>query len=56
MLATIPASETQALVDAAFSTIQGDLDYQQQELLIAEEFSRTDWEALEITERELAGA
>ena len=56
VLATIPASETQAIVDAAFSAIQSDLDYQQQELLTVEEFSRTDWEALEIGERELTGA
>jgi hypothetical protein len=55
MLAAIPGSQTGFIVDAAFASISGDADYQKQEVLIAEEFSQTDWEALEISERELAG-
>ncbi|MGA3176221.1 MAG: hypothetical protein ABSE19_02620 [Candidatus Acidiferrum sp.] len=54
MLAAIPDSQTGFIVDAAFASMGGDADYQKQEMLIAEEFSRTDWEALEISERELA--
>jgi hypothetical protein len=50
-------SETQkrGIIDSAFSCIQKDADGLRQETLIAEEFSRTDWEAFEISERELAG-
>jgi len=55
MLATMAGSETGFIIDSAFASISGDVDYQKQEVLIAEEFSRTDWEALEISERELAG-
>jgi hypothetical protein len=55
MLEVIPDSQTRVIIDAAFASIGEDADYQKQEVLIAEEFSRTDWEALVISERELAG-
>jgi hypothetical protein len=55
MLEAIPDSQSRVIIDAAFASIREDADYQKQEVLIAEEFSRTDWEALEISERELAG-
>ena len=55
MLEAIPDSQSRVIIDSAFASIREDADYQKQEVLIAEEFSRTDWEALEISERELAG-
>jgi hypothetical protein len=39
-------------IDAAFASIAEDADYQKQATLIAEEFSQSDWEALEISERD----
>lgn len=37
-------------VDAAFAGMAGDSDYQKESRLISEEFSQSDWEALEIAE------
>ncbi len=39
-------------IDAAFAGMAEDADYQKEAKLIAEEFSASDWEALEITERD----
>lgn len=39
-------------VDAEFAKMAEDADYQKEAKLIAEEFSTSDWEAFEITERE----
>jgi hypothetical protein len=39
-------------IDAAFSRMAEDANYQKQALLIAEEFSASDWEALEQIEQE----
>ena len=55
MLEEIPDSQSRVIIDSAFASIREDADYQKLEVLIAEEFSRTDWEALKISERELAG-
>lgn len=41
-------------IDAAFSGMAEDAEYQREALLIAEEFSASDWEALELTERDSA--
>lgn len=38
--------------DALYSKMAEDANYQQQAMLISEEFSESDWEALEIAERE----
>ncbi len=56
VLAELPDSQTGFIVDAAFASMGGDVDYQKQGMLIAEEFICTDWEALVISERELARA
>ena len=53
MLAAIPESQIGFIIDAAFASVGEDADYQQAERLLAEEFIRTDWEALQISEREL---
>jgi len=37
-------------IDAAFSGMATDLEFQKEALLIAEEFAQSDWEALEIAE------
>jgi hypothetical protein len=39
-------------IDAAFAGMAEDADYQKEAKLIAEEFSQSDWEALEISERD----
>ena len=39
-------------IDAAFASIGEDADYQKEAKLIAEEFSQSDWEALEISEKD----
>ncbi len=39
-------------IDAAFAGIAEDADYQKEAKLIAEEFSQSDWEALEISEKD----
>src|SRR6266436_603127 len=39
-------------IDADFAKMAEDADYQKEVKLIAEEFSQSDWEAFEITERE----
>lgn len=39
-------------IDQAFCGIAEDTDYQKEALLIAEEFAESDWEALEITEKD----
>ena len=39
-------------IDAAFCEMAEDAEYQKEALLIAEEFSASDWEALELTERD----
>jgi len=39
-------------VDAEFAKMAEDADYQKEARLIVEEFSQSDWEAFEITERE----
>lgn len=38
-------------IDAAFSCVAEDVDYQKEAKLIAEEFSQSDWEALELGEK-----
>jgi mRNA interferase MazF len=55
MIDAIPAPQKRMIIDSAFASISADADYLNQEALIAEEFSRTDWEAFEISERELTG-
>jgi hypothetical protein len=40
-------------LDAAFAHMADDSEYQLESLLIAAEFSRSDWEALEAGEREI---
>ncbi len=55
MLEAIPDPQKRMIIDSAFASISEDADYLRQEALIAEEFSRNDWEAFEISERELAG-
>lgn len=52
---SLPDIQKRAMIDAAFASFREDSDGLRQEALIAEEFSRTDWEAFEISERELAG-
>jgi hypothetical protein len=42
-------------IDAAFAGMAEDADYQKEAALLAEEFERSDWEALEIEERDLTG-
>jgi hypothetical protein len=42
-------------IDAAFSRMAEDADYQKDATLLAEEFQHSDWEALEIEERDLMG-
>jgi hypothetical protein len=39
-------------IDASFAMMAEDADYQKDAKLIAEEFSSSDWEAFEITEKE----
>jgi hypothetical protein len=39
-------------IDARFAKISEDADYQREAKLIDEEFNESDWEALELTERE----
>ncbi|HVS89144.1 MAG TPA: hypothetical protein VHF01_13115 [Candidatus Acidoferrum sp.] len=39
-------------IDADFAKIAEDADYQKEAQLVAEEFSQSDWEAFELTERE----
>ncbi|OLE41045.1 MAG: hypothetical protein AUI36_24835 [Cyanobacteria bacterium 13_1_40CM_2_61_4] len=39
-------------IDAAYACMSEDADYQKEAKLIAEEFSQSDWDALEIGERE----
>jgi hypothetical protein len=39
-------------IDAAFASIAEDADYQKEAKLIAEEFGQSDWEALEIGEKD----
>ena len=39
-------------IDARFAKISEDADYQREAKLIDEEFNQSDWEALELTERE----
>jgi hypothetical protein len=39
-------------IDAAFGAMAHDSDYQKQAQLIAEEFTQSDWEALETIDRE----
>lgn len=39
-------------IDAAICGMSEDTDYQKEALLIAEEFVESDWEALEITEKD----
>ncbi len=39
-------------IDAAFCGMAEDTNYRKEALLIAEEFSQSDWEALELTERD----
>lgn len=41
-------------IDARFARMAEDSDYQQRAKLILEEFVQSDWEALEVTERDLA--
>lgn len=55
MVDAIPDPQKRKIIDSAFASISADADYLNQEALIAEEFSRTDWEAFEISERELTG-
>jgi len=43
-------------IDADFARMAEDADYQKEAKLIAEEFSPSDWEAFELTEREPVGA
>jgi hypothetical protein len=43
-------------IDAAFSAVAEDADYQKEARLIAEEFSQSDWEALELDENSSAKA
>lgn len=43
-------------IDAEFSCIAEDADYQKESKLIAEEFSQSDWEALELGEKSPAEA
>ena len=42
-------------IDAAFAGMAEDADYQKEAALLAEEFEHSDWEALEIEERDLTG-
>jgi Arc/MetJ-type ribon-helix-helix transcriptional regulator len=42
-------------IDAEFSAMATDSTYQRRALQIAEEFSASDWEALELAEQELSG-
>lgn len=39
-------------IDAAFAAMAEDTDYQKEASLIAEEFSQSDWEAFQTTERD----
>lgn len=39
-------------IDAEFAKMAEDADYQKEAKLVAEEFSSSDWEAFEVTERE----
>jgi len=43
-------------IDAAFARMAEDADYQKEATLLAEEFAYSDWEALQIEERDLIGA
>jgi hypothetical protein len=43
-------------IDARFDRMAEDADYQKQAKLILEEFGPSDWEALELTDRELTEA
>ncbi len=43
-------------IDAAFCGMADDANYQTEARLIAEEFEQSDWEALELGERNLTGA
>ncbi|MFB3915129.1 MAG: hypothetical protein ACE14M_00245 [Terriglobales bacterium] len=40
-------------IDAAFAAMAEDSDYQKQAKLLAQEFEHSDWEALELEERDL---
>jgi len=42
-------------IDAAFSRMAKDADYQKEAALLAEEFEHSDWEALRIEEEDLMG-
>ena len=42
-------------IDAAFAGMAEDADYQKEAALLAEQFEFSDWEALEIEERDLTG-
>jgi len=39
-------------IDARFSKMADDVNYQKEAMLISEEFSESDWETLELVERE----
>ena len=42
-------------IDAAFAGMAEDIDYQKEAALLAEDFAYSDWEALEIAEKDLTG-
>ncbi len=42
-------------IDAAFAGMSEDADYQKEAKLLAEEFEASDWEALRLEEKDLAG-
>jgi metal-responsive CopG/Arc/MetJ family transcriptional regulator len=45
------AAFRRAVVDAEFAQMAGDRSYQSESLQLSEEFSKADWEALQVSER-----